>query len=68
MLRLDIGIYVIYGNNVMSAQMLEVSLLGVGTVLLRLERGACMYVENDEKSDGMCEKCCDAGRGNLEVC
>ena len=25
-------------------------------------------VENDEKDDGMCEKCCDAGRGNIEVC
>ena len=31
--------YVIYGRSVMSAQMLEVSLLGVGTVL-RLERDA----------------------------
>ena len=31
--------YVIYGNNVVSAQMLEVSLSGVGTVL-RLERDA----------------------------
>ena len=25
-------------------------------------------VENDEKYDGMCEKCCDVGRGNIEVC
>ena len=24
--------------------------------------------ENDEKYDGMCEKCCDAGRGNIEIC
>ena len=24
--------------------------------------------ENDEKDDGMCEKCCDAGRGNIEQC
>ena len=23
--------------------------------------------ENDEKDDGMCEKCCDAGRGNIQV-
>ena len=23
-------------------------------------------VENDEKDDGMCEKCRDAGRGNIE--
>ena len=22
-------------------------------------------VENGEKDDGMCEKCCDAGRGNI---
>ena len=22
-------------------------------------------VENDEKNGGMCEKCCDAGRGNI---
>ena len=22
-------------------------------------------VENDEKYDRMCEKCCDAGRGNI---
>ena len=25
-----------------------------------------MYVENDEKDDGMCEKCCDAGRRKLK--
>ena len=25
-------------------------------------------VENDEKHDGMYEKCCDAGRGNIEAC
>ena len=24
-------------------------------------------VEDDEKYDGMCEKCCDAGWGNIEV-
>ena len=36
--------YVIYGNNAMSAQMLEVSLLGVGTVL-RLERNAWSMVK-----------------------
>ena len=24
--------------------------------------------ENDEKHDGMCEKCCEAGRGNTHVC
>ena len=35
---------VIYGNNVMSAESLEVSLLGVGTVL-RLERGAWSTVK-----------------------
>ena len=23
---------------------------------------------NCEKDDGMCEKCCDAGRGNIEIC
>ena len=23
--------------------------------------------ENDEKHDGMCEKCCDAGRGNIQM-
>ena len=34
---------VTYGKNVMSAQMSEVSLLGVGTVL-RLERDACSMV------------------------
>ena len=33
--------YVIYGNNLMSAQVLEVSILGVGTVL-RLETDACV--------------------------
>ena len=26
------------------------------------------YVENDEKYDGMCDKCCDAGRGNIQMC
>ena len=25
-------------------------------------------VENDETYDGMCEKCCDAGRGNIQIC
>ena len=25
-------------------------------------------VENDENIDGMCEKCCDAGRGNIQIC
>ena len=26
-------------------------------------------VENDEKNDGMCEKCCDARRqGNIQIC
>ena len=24
-------------------------------------------VENDEKYYGMCEKCCDAGRGNIKI-
>ena len=24
-------------------------------------------VENDEKYNGMCKKCCDAGRGNIEL-
>ena len=24
-------------------------------------------VENDEKNYGKCEKCCDAGRGNIAV-
>ena len=24
--------------------------------------------ENDEKFDGMCEKCDDAGRGNIKLC
>ena len=23
--------------------------------------------ENDEKYAGMCEKCCDAGRGNIKI-
>ena len=36
--------YVIYQQNVLSAQMLEVSLLGVGTVL-RLERDAWSMVK-----------------------
>ena len=36
-IRLAKSVYVIYGNNAMSAQLWEVSLLGVGTVLL-LER------------------------------
>ena len=26
------------------------------------------YVENDEQHVGICEKCCDAGRGNIEIC
>ena len=25
-------------------------------------------MENDEKYDGMCEMCCDAGRGNVQIC
>ena len=25
-------------------------------------------VENDENYDGVCEKCCVAGRGNIQVC
>ena len=25
-------------------------------------------VVNDEKYDGICEKCCDAGRGNIQIC
>ena len=25
-------------------------------------------VEKDETYDGMCEKCCDARRGNIEIC
>ena len=25
-------------------------------------------VENDENYDGMNEKCCDAGRGNIQIC
>ena len=36
--------YVTYGKNVMSARMLELSLLGVGTVL-RLERDAWSMVK-----------------------
>ena len=36
--------YVIYGSNAMSAQMLEVSLLGVGT-MLRFERDAWPMVK-----------------------
>ena len=24
-------------------------------------------VENNEKIDGTCEKCCDAGRGNIQI-
>ena len=36
--------YVIYGKSVMSAQTLEVPLLGVGTVL-RLERDECSMVK-----------------------
>ena len=39
-----LGVYVSYGKIVMSAQMLEVSLLGVGTVL-HLERCACSTVK-----------------------
>ena len=38
------NVYVICGNNVMSAQMLEVSLIGVGTVL-RLENGVWSMVK-----------------------
>ena len=38
-IRLAKRFYVIYGNNVMSAKLLEVSSLGAGTVL-RLERDA----------------------------
>ena len=38
------GKNIIYGNNVMSAQMLEVSLLGMGTVL-RLKRDAWSTVK-----------------------
>ena len=30
-------------------------------------RGQRNYVENDEKEDRTCEKCCDAGWGNIEV-
>ena len=26
------------------------------------------YIENDEIGDGMCEKCCDAGREHVQVC
>ena len=26
------------------------------------------HVEHDEKYDGMCEKCCDAGRGIIKLC
>ena len=36
--------FIMYGKNVMSAQMLELSLLGVGTVL-RLERDAWSMVK-----------------------
>ena len=25
-------------------------------------------VENDEKCDGMCERCCGAGRANIQIC
>ena len=25
-------------------------------------------VGHDENDDGMCEKCCDAGRGNIPIC
>ena len=25
-------------------------------------------VENNEKYGGMCEKCCDFGRGNIQIC
>ena len=38
--KISKSFFVIYGDNVMSAQMLEVSLLGVG-MMLRLERDAC---------------------------
>ena len=42
--RISEQFYVIYGEKVMSAQTLEVSLLGVGTVL-RLERDAWSMVK-----------------------
>ena len=38
------NIYIMFGKNIMSAHMLKVSLLGVGTVL-HLERGAWSMVE-----------------------
>ena len=25
-------------------------------------------VDNDEKDDGMCENCCDAGPVNIQIC
>ena len=37
-------VFVVYGRSVMSAQKLEVSLLGVGT-MLRLEKGAWSMVK-----------------------
>ena len=43
-IRLATHIYAIYGTNVMSAQLLEASLLGVGTVL-RLEMDAWSMVK-----------------------
>ena len=42
--RISKHFYVVHGRSVMSAQTLEVSLLGVGTVL-RLERDACSMVK-----------------------
>ena len=42
--KISKSFYVTYGKNVMSAQMLEVSLLGVGT-MLRLERDAWSMVK-----------------------
>ena len=42
--KINIFFYVTYGKNVLSPQMLEVSLSGVGTVL-RLERDAWSMVK-----------------------
>ena len=42
--RVAIAYVICYGENVLSAQMLEVSLLGVGTVL-RFERDAWVMVK-----------------------
>ena len=43
-IKIELQIYVIYGNYVLSAQLLEVSLFGVGAVL-RLERDAWSMVK-----------------------